>query len=107
MFSEVAIVCCTLLFINVVNGKFDGGRVTDDTTLTEVESPFNIKYDILVEKDATLRVEPGVTMKFAPQILLAVNGTFYAKVSNLVLTNVLQLLNCKLPGIKLQTSVGC
>ena len=58
-----------------------GGIVDSDTTLRYVDSPFQITRDTLVLKDATLKIEPGVRLQFDPQVLLAVNGTLDARVS--------------------------
>ena len=57
-----------------------GGIVDSDVTLKLSESPYQITRDILVLKDATLKVEPGVELRFDPQVMLAVNGTLDAKV---------------------------
>ncbi len=62
------------------NSDFQGGEVDKDTTLRQGDSPFLITENILIRKDATLTVEPGVEMQFAPGIMLAVNGTLTAKV---------------------------
>ena len=59
---------------------FDGGRVSTDIRLTINNSPYIIEHDIIIETGARLAVDPGVEMRFAPQIMVGVNGTFYAKV---------------------------
>ena len=62
---------------------FEGGRITDDLTLHAWESPFSIKENIFVEKMATLTIEAGTELRFAPNVMLAVNGTVKARVSYL------------------------
>ena len=60
---------------------FRGGRVSDDITLKYDDSPYFINEDVIVDKHATLTVEPGVEMMFAPKVMLAVNGTLDARVN--------------------------
>lgn len=74
-----------ILFLSLFNlscGSIeDGGIITEDTTIHRWESPMLIKNHILVAKEATLTVEPGVELRFAPGVMLAVNGTLIAKVN--------------------------
>ena len=59
----------------------DGGIITEDTYVDIYESPYLISKDLLVAKDVTLTIQEGVEMRFAPRVMLAVNGTLIARVS--------------------------
>jgi hypothetical protein len=52
--------------------KFSGGAVTADRTLSKACSPYTIKSDIDVNGNATLTIEPGVTLRFDPEKNIAV-----------------------------------
>jgi hypothetical protein len=55
---------------------FTGGMVTADLLLTKACSPYTIKDDLRVEGNATLTIEPGVTLRFEPDlpVWLGYNG---------------------------------
>lgn len=74
--TTVLLTVCTLCVCNIQNG----GVITEDTIIRRYESPLLIKNDILVAPEVTLTVEPGVELRFAPSVMLAVNGTLIAKV---------------------------
>lgn len=52
--------------------KFSGGAVTTDRTLSKACSPYTIKKDIDVNGNATLTIEPGVTLRFDPELNIAI-----------------------------------
>ena len=58
----------------------EGGLLTQDLTLQKWSSPITVKGNVFVAKDVTLSIAPGVVMRFAPGVMLAVNGTLSAKV---------------------------
>jgi hypothetical protein len=59
--------------------KFSGGTVTADRTLSKACSPYTIKTDIDVNGNATLTIEPGVTLRFDPEKNIAVAYNTAAK----------------------------
>lgn len=71
----------TFTLLTTVASLFQGGRITEDMTLYKWESPYTIKQHIYVDKTATLTIEPGTELRFSPHIMLAVNGTVKARVS--------------------------
>ena len=62
----------------------NGGHIEDDLTLDRWGSPYTIRDDLFVDKDATLTIDAGVEMRFYPGVMLAVNGTLRAQVGFLV-----------------------
>jgi len=67
--EEVGLVC-------TIVPAFKGGVVTTDMTLTRGCSPYAIDQQIRVEGNATLTIEPGVTMMFKKdvELTIAYNG---------------------------------
>jgi hypothetical protein len=64
--EEVGLACATV-------PAFKGGVVTTDTTLTRACSPYAIDQQIRVEGNATLTIEPGVTMSFKKNVELTIS----------------------------------
>lgn len=58
-------------------GVLGGGR----TVWKSSGSPYLLRDDLLVERDAELVVEPGVEVRFAPMIGITVRGKLIAVVS--------------------------
>ena len=56
-----------------------GGPIISDTTWTVANSPYLVVASLDVWAGVTLRIEPGVTVKFAPNTLLQVNGELIAR----------------------------
>ena len=61
--------------------KFSGGAVTTDRTLSTACSPYTITTDIDVNGNATLTIEPGVTLRFAADTNLAIGYSAAGKLS--------------------------
>jgi hypothetical protein len=59
--------------------KFTGGAVNADRTLSKACSPYTIKSDIDVNGNATLTIEPGVTLRFDPEKNIAIGYNSAAK----------------------------
>lgn len=59
--------------------KFSGGAVTTDRTLSKACSPYTIKTDIDVNGNATLTIEPGVTLRFDTEKEIAIGYNAAAK----------------------------
>ncbi|KAI0230770.1 hypothetical protein LSAT2_018882 [Lamellibrachia satsuma] len=57
----------------------EGGLLTQDLKLQKWASPITVKGDVFVHKDVTLSIAAGVVMRFAPGVMLAVNGTLKAE----------------------------
>lgn len=61
-----------------------GGTIIDDKLIfTRARSPYWLRNDIVVERNAEMIVEPGVTIRVEPQIGITVRGVLTAMVSNL------------------------
>lgn len=69
-------VCC-----HPSDAAFSGGLVNIYTRLTIADSPFHIRDDVYVEKNAELRIDPGVILYFSPRKGITVKGRLTAKVS--------------------------
>lgn len=60
-----------------------GGVLAGGRTVWKVDgSPYLLRDDLLVERDAELVIEPGVEVRFAPMIGITVRGKLVAVVSN-------------------------
>lgn len=53
--------------------------VSDDTVWTLAESPYEVTTDIEIEAGATLTIEPGTVIQFAPDARLTVEGRILAE----------------------------
>ena len=61
--------------------KCSGGAVTTDRTLSKACSPYTIATDINVNGNATLTIEPGVTLRFASDRVLSIGSSTAAKIA--------------------------
>lgn len=62
--------------------ELSGGVLTAGRTVWKADgSPYLLRDDLLVERDAELVIEPGVEVKFAPMIGITVRGQLVAIVS--------------------------
>lgn len=59
--------------------KWTGGAVNADRTLSKACSPYTIKSDIDVNGNATLTIEPGVTLRFDPEREISIGYSAAAK----------------------------
>jgi hypothetical protein len=60
-----------------------GGSVVGERLLKASESPYLLRTDLEVERQAKLSVEAGVTIHFAPMVGITIRGTISAIVSKL------------------------
>lgn len=61
--------------------ELPGGRILRGSrTLERLKSPYVLREDLYVERDAELRVEAGVEVRFAPMIGITVRGIVVAEV---------------------------
>lgn len=59
-----------------------GGTVINDRLVfTKSRSPYWLRNDLIIERNAEVVIEPGVTIKVQPQIGITVRGTLTAEVS--------------------------
>jgi hypothetical protein len=61
--------------------KFTGGAITTTRTLTRACSPYHITQAISVDGNATLVIEPGVTLRFDPDTFLAIGYSSAGKLT--------------------------
>lgn len=60
-----------------------GGIITNDKLIFyKSKSPYRLRNDIIVERNAELIIEPGVEIKVEPQIGITVRGVITAVVSD-------------------------
>lgn len=61
-----------------------GGYVSGKVVLDTLDSPFEIRKDVIIEGDSSLIIRPGVELRFAPGIGITVmrDGILDAKVSS-------------------------
>lgn len=65
--------------------ELPGGVLAGGRTVWKAEgSPYLLRDDLLVERDAELVVEPGVEVRFAPMIGITVRGKFVAVVCSII-----------------------
>ena len=55
-----------------------GGYI--ERTLHITETVCDVMHTAIIAKDHTLHLKPGVQLRFAPGVMLAINGTLIAKV---------------------------
>ena len=58
----------------------NGGYVKKNVDIQLGESPCTVTQTVVIAKGFTLRIDPGVEMRFGPGVMLAVNGTLIARV---------------------------
>lgn len=59
-----------------------GGTIIDDKLIfSKTKSPYWLRNDIIVERNAEMIVEPGVTIRVEPQVGITVRGVLTAVVS--------------------------
>lgn len=67
---------------NVPLTEHAGGIITRNSIrFSRDKSPYWLRNDIIVERDAQLIIEPGVTIKVEPQVGITVRGILTAEVS--------------------------
>lgn len=67
---------------NTVTEHPGGIIVNDRVSFLKSQSPYWLRNDIIVERDAELFIEAGVTIKVEPQVGITVRGILTAEVSN-------------------------
>lgn len=66
--------------------ELSGGVLAAGRTVWKADgSPYLLRDDLLVERDAELVIEPGVEVKFAPMIGITVRGQLVAIVSTITI----------------------
>ena len=59
---------------------FSSDPITDTQILTQLNSPYYIKDDVVVDQSGTLIIEAGVVLNFHPGAGITVKGSLIAKV---------------------------
>lgn len=71
--------------------ELPGGFLTGGRTVWKADgSPYLLRDDLVVERDAELVVEPGVEVRFAPMIGITVRGKIIAAVSKSAFTTLVK-----------------
>lgn len=60
--------------------ELTNGLITKKQRLEKSLSPFIVRDDIVIEREGELVIEPGVEVRFAPQVGITVRGVLTAKV---------------------------
>ena len=71
--TSVLFPCVSLAYTEVC------GTIVEDTTWTFTHTPYIVTCDVLVSAGVTLRIEPGVTVKFDGPYALKIYGTLIAR----------------------------
>lgn len=74
--SMFSVVCSSLL--HVADATFVEGAIVQDTIWTLVDSPFVLSNDVVVYPNATLTIEPDVSVRFGGSFSLSVEGRLIA-----------------------------
>lgn len=65
-----------------VRSEHPGGTIVNDKLVfSKFKSPYWLRNDIIVERNAELIIEPGVTINIEPQVGITVRGVLTAVVS--------------------------
>ena len=72
-----------LAFVNafhppLAKAAYVEGFITQDVVWTRVDSPIVVSNHVIVEKNVTLTVEPGVEVRFGGNFSLHIEGELYA-----------------------------
>lgn len=72
-----------------------GGYISERTILNATESVYEVRKDVIIEKDASLIIRPGVEIRFAPGVGIYVHrdGILEARVSFLCMQNFFKVIN--------------
>ncbi|XP_037927279.1 protein bark beetle [Teleopsis dalmanni] len=58
--------------------ELKGGEIITNRILRYSESPYTVRENIIVNRGASLTIEPGVSIEFAPTVGITVNGILHA-----------------------------
>lgn len=85
------VTCDTNLFNEIDNGddmhtkntltELSGGKIIGEKWLRQLESPYTLQTDLMIERTGKLFIEPGVTVRVAPMVGIIVRGVLTALVS--------------------------
>lgn len=64
--------------------ELTGGRVIGEKWLRQMESPYSLEMDLIVERSGKLFIEPGVMIHVAPMVGITVRGILTAMVSSII-----------------------
>ena len=78
VFLSVLLASLPLLIDSQCNVLSRGGYI--ERTLHIREAVCDVMYTAIIAEGYTLHLEPGVKLRFAPGVMLAINGTLIAKV---------------------------
>jgi hypothetical protein len=73
----VTVLVSGLLFVRIAHGTTVSGMLTSDTEWTQLDSPVNLNGTLMVQNNATLTIDPGVTVNLG-FYSLSVRGTLIA-----------------------------
>ena len=77
------------LSLRCVSGQCDvlakGGYIQKNLEITIDQSPCEVKQTAIIGKGYTLTVQEGSELRFGPGVMLAINGTLLAKVTEMLI----------------------
>jgi hypothetical protein len=81
--GQILIIIGFLAFVNaipplVAKAAYVEGFISQDVVWTRVDSPIIVSNHVIVEKNVTLTIEPGVEVRFGGNFSLHVEGQLYA-----------------------------
>ncbi|MGA2386562.1 MAG: hypothetical protein ABSG33_08515 [Candidatus Bathyarchaeia archaeon] len=102
---------CGFLFAYLpVHGESAGNVISSNATWTAANSPYTLTSTVTVAQDATLTIQPGVTVNIAQGATLQIDGTLVAKGTDTENIQMLGrgslILTANSPGWNPQTSSG-
>jgi hypothetical protein len=77
---QLSLICLlALLIVGIGQAKDVGGPIVVDTVWKLADSPFRVVRSVLVTQGVTLTIEPGVIVKFEPNLAFQVDGQLIAQ----------------------------
>ncbi|MCA9148289.1 MAG: hypothetical protein KDA92_03260, partial [Planctomycetales bacterium] len=82
------------------------GTIASDTAWTTADSPYVVTGNITISSQATLTIEPGVTVQFRPNVGMTVNGRLLAEGTPAERITFERALTSKWSGINFKNSLA-
>ena len=80
VFSLLILLSISLLSLSLAKAEENvSGFIGEDTTWSAANSPYNVTSTVVINSDATLTIEAGVTLRLSEQAGILCNGTLVAR----------------------------